>query len=92
MKALGAQFVAQDGLKAFVQRGARNDRFQFETKATITSATANAAGSAGGGVIAYRDPTITPLPQRRPVVRDLLTVIPITHKLGRRPGSNRADQ
>lgn len=75
---LGAKFIAQDGVKDFAERNQRSDRFGFESKATITSATSNAAGSAGAGVQAFRDPTIVPLLQRRPVVRDLLPVIQMT--------------
>ena len=77
-QSLGAKFIAQEGVKDFADRNQRNDRFGFETKATLTSATTDAAGSVGAGVQAYRDPSITPLPQRRPVVRDLLTVIPMS--------------
>lgn len=77
-ESLGARFIAQDGVKDFAQRNSRNDRFQFETKATLTSATTNAAGSVGAGIAPYRDPTIVPLPRRRPMVRDLLPVIPMS--------------
>jgi HK97 family phage major capsid protein len=74
-KSLGAKFIEQDGVKDFAQRNARNDRYQFETKATLTSSTANAAGSVGAAVQAYRDPNIVPLVQRRPIIRDLLPVL-----------------
>lgn len=77
-KSLGRKFVEQDGLKEFAESGRNGQRFDWETKASITSATTNAAGSVGAGIQAYRDPTITPLPQRRPVVRDLLPVIQMT--------------
>lgn len=77
-KSLGEQFIEQDGLKTFAEYGRNGARFDWETKATITTATSNAAGSAGAGIQAFRDPTITPLPQRRPVVRDLLPVIQMT--------------
>lgn len=76
-QSLGAQFIAQTGVQEFATRNARNDRFQFETRATVTSSTADAAGAAGAGLIAYRDPTIVPLPSRRPIVRDLLPVLPM---------------
>jgi HK97 family phage major capsid protein len=74
-KSLGAKFIEQEGTKAFAERSGKNDRFHFETKATLTSSTANTAGAVGAAVQAFRDPTIVPLPQRRPVVRDLLPVI-----------------
>lgn len=78
VKSLGQQYIEQDGLKAFAEHGRNGQKFDWETKATITTATTNAAGSVGAGIQAFRDPTITPLPQRRPVVRDLLPVIQMT--------------
>jgi HK97 family phage major capsid protein len=77
-KSLGAKFIEQDGVKDFAQRNSRADRYQFETKATLTSSTADAAGSVGAAVQAFRDPSIVPLPRRRPMVRDLLPVIQMT--------------
>jgi HK97 family phage major capsid protein len=77
-KSLGAKFIEQDGVKDFAHRNARHDRFQFETKATLTSSTSNAAGSVGAGIQAFRDPAIVPLPQRRPVIRSLLPVVQMT--------------
>lgn len=74
---LGAKFIAQDGVRAFAERKARSDSFGFETKATVTSTVGTAAGNAGSGIRASLDPDIVPLVQRRPVVRDLLPVIPI---------------
>lgn len=77
-RSLGAQFIEQQGVRDFAERKARSDNFGFEVKATITTATANAAGSAGAGVAPFRDPEITPLLQRQPVVRSLLPVIPMS--------------
>jgi HK97 family phage major capsid protein len=77
-KSLGAKFIEQEGVKAFAANTPRNGRFEFETKATLTSSTANQAGAVGAAIQAFRDPTIVPLPQRRPIVRDLLTVVPMT--------------
>ncbi len=74
-QSLGAKFIAQDGVKSFADRNQRQDRFGFETKATITTAATNAAGSVGGAIQPYRDPSIVPLVQRRPVVRSLLPII-----------------
>lgn len=75
---LGQQFIEQEGLKHFAEVGRNGQKFDFETKATLTSATADAMGSVGGAIQPFRDPEITPLPSRRPVVRDLLTAIPMT--------------
>lgn len=72
---LGARFIEQDGVKNFAARNQRHDRFAFETKATITTATTDAAGSAGAAIQPFRDPNIVPLVQRRPVVRSLLPII-----------------
>lgn len=77
-RSLGASFIAEAGVQDFAVRNARSDRFAFDTKATITSSSASAAGSAGAALQAYRDPDIVPLPARRPVVRDLLPVIEMT--------------
>lgn len=74
-KSLGQQYIDQDGLKNFAENGRNGQKFDWETKATITTSITDAAGSAGAGIQAFRDPTITPLVQRRPVVRDLLPVI-----------------
>ncbi|MHC3128055.1 hypothetical protein OB03_12545, partial [Brevundimonas sp. GN22] len=68
IKSLGQKYIEQDGLKDFAENGRNGQKFDWETKATITTSTANAAGSAGAALQAFRDPTITPLPQRRPVV------------------------
>ena len=74
-KSLGQQYIDQDGLKNFAENGRNGQKFDWETKATITTSITDAGGSAGAGIQAFRDPTITPLVQRRPVVRDLLPVI-----------------
>lgn len=77
-QSLGGQFIEQDGLKHFAEFGRNGQKFDFETKATITTATTDAAGSVGAGIQPFRDPTIVPLVQRRPVVRSLLPVIQMT--------------
>lgn len=77
-ESLGAQFVASDGFKALAGSQAQRGRAEMQTKATITTATTNAAGSAGAATIpAYRD-EISPLPRQRLMVRDLLPVINVT--------------
>jgi len=74
-KSIGEQFVESEGFKAFEATGfsksARGGDLQI--KATLTSATTDAAGSVGDAVQTTRLPGILPLPQRRLTVRDLLS-------------------
>lgn len=74
-KSIGEQFVDSEGFKAFAATGfsktARAGDMQI--KATLTSATTDAAGSVGDAVQNTRLPGIMPLPQRRLTVRDLLS-------------------
>jgi len=74
-KSIGEQFVESEGFKSFAASGfsksARGADLQI--KATLTSATTDAAGSVGDAVQTTRLPGILPLPQRRMTVRDLLT-------------------
>lgn len=72
-KSLGEQFVEDDRVKAFAASGTSSGKVDMRVKATITSATTNAAGSAGAGVQVTRLPGILELPQRRLTVRDLIT-------------------
>ncbi|MDX1219053.1 phage major capsid protein [Sinorhizobium medicae] len=74
-KSIGEQFVDSEGYKAFAATGfsktARAGDLQI--KATLTSATTDAAGSVGDAVQNTRLPGVMPLPQRRLTVRDLLS-------------------
>lgn len=74
-KSIGEQFVESEGFKNFEATGfsksARGGDLQI--KATLTSATTDAAGSVGDAVQTTRLPGILPLPQRRMTVRDLLS-------------------
>ncbi|ALJ10019.1 capsid protein [Brevundimonas sp. DS20] len=74
-KSIGEQFVESEGFKNFEATGfsksARGGDLQI--KATLTSATTDAAGSVGDAVQTTRLPGILPLPQRRLTVRDLLS-------------------
>lgn len=71
-KSLGARFVEDAAVKAFLDNPRSGGRADMQVKATITSATTNAAGSAGAGVAPMIDTTIMPMAQRRLTVRDLL--------------------
>lgn len=74
-KSIGAQFVESDGFKNFAASGfsAGHRSGDMQVKATLTSATTDAAGSVGDAVQTTRLPGILPLPQRRMTVRDLLS-------------------
>jgi HK97 family phage major capsid protein len=74
-KSFGEQFVESEAFTGWAganftksQGGARLD-----VKATLTSATTDAAGSLGDAVAPTRLPGVQPLPQRRMTVRDLIS-------------------
>ena len=73
VKTLGNQFVESDEFKSLIGEKGGRGRATVETKATITLATTNAAGSAGAAVAPQRLGILLELPQRRLVVRDLIT-------------------
>ena len=72
-KSFGERFVEDDRVKAFLSNEPTSGRVDARFKATISSATTAAAGSAGAGVQATLLPGILELPQRRLTVRDLLS-------------------
>lgn len=73
-KSFGQQFVESENFKAFSDsKFGRTSKADLQIKATITSATNNAAGSAGAAVAPTRLAGVTELPQRRLTVRDMLS-------------------
>lgn len=74
-KSIGQQFVESDGFKSFEATGFAKtaQRGDMQIKATLTSATTDAAGSVGDAVQTTRLSGILELPQRRLTVRDLLS-------------------
>lgn len=72
-KSFGERFVDDERVKSFLTNEPTSGRVDVRFKATISSATTNAAGSAGAGVQTTRLPGILELPQRRMTVRDLLS-------------------
>jgi HK97 family phage major capsid protein len=72
-KSFGEQFVESEGVKAFLESKPSSGRADMRFKATITSATTDAAGSAGAGIFPTVMAGIQALPQRRLTVRDLIS-------------------
>lgn len=72
-KSFGEQFVSDEQVKSFLTSEQSSGKVDLRIKATITSATTAAAGSAGAGVQNTRLNGILELPQRRMTVRDLLS-------------------
>lgn len=72
-KTLGEKFVESDNFKALAGSASQRGRADMQVKATITLATADAAGSAGDLVQTTRLPGIVAQPDRRLTVRDLIT-------------------
>lgn len=72
-KSFGERFVEDERVKAFLSNEPTSGRVDARFKATISSATTDAAGSAGAGIRTTRLPGILELPQRRMTVRDLLS-------------------
>lgn len=73
-KSLGEQFAEDAKVKEFLAQANPRGRVDYQTKATLTSLTTDAAGSVGDAITVTRLPGILPLPQRRLTVRDLLSV------------------
>ncbi|UWQ16150.1 phage major capsid protein [Jannaschia sp. M317] len=72
-KTLGLQFVDSDQGKELLEKGGDfRGKASLHMKATITSATTDAAGSAGDAVDATRLPGIITPPDRRLTIRDLI--------------------
>lgn len=72
-KSLGEQFVEDERVKGFLGSSSKRGRVDLVVKTTITSATADAPGSAGALVQTTRLPGVVAPPDRRLTVRDLLT-------------------
>ena len=72
-KSIGEQFIELDELKAFASAPRNGSAVNLAIKADITTATSNAAGSAGAGIVPNRLPGILELPRRRLTVRNLLS-------------------
>lgn len=72
-KSLGTQFAEDEGVKAFLATEEKRGKAALMLKATITTATTDAAGSAGAAVEATRLPGIVSPNDRRMTIRDLIT-------------------
>ncbi|MCL4065336.1 phage major capsid protein [Pseudomonas sp. GX19020] len=74
VKSLGRRFVDSEDFKSWAEDGrARKGKADLAIKATITTATTNAAGSVGAASERTRLPGVLELPQRRLTVRDLIS-------------------
>lgn len=72
-KSPGQEFVGSEEFKQFQAGGfSRHDKARIETKATLTTSTAAAAGSLGSAVQATRLPGVLEIPQRPLTIRSLL--------------------
>ncbi|WP_321339727.1 phage major capsid protein [uncultured Cohaesibacter sp.] len=72
-KSIGEQFIDDEQVKSWIADGPTKGKADMKIKATITTATTDAAGSVGGAIAPQRVPGIQELPQRRMTVRDLLS-------------------
>ncbi|MBN9022149.1 MAG: phage major capsid protein [Rhizobiales bacterium] len=72
-KSAGERFAEDERVKSFLASDPSSGKVDVRIKATLTSLTTDAAGSVGDAIQATRLPGIMPLPQRRLVVRDLIS-------------------
>ncbi|MFT4129957.1 phage major capsid protein [Labrys sp. (in: a-proteobacteria)] len=72
-KSFGQKFVETAELKALADAPRSGGAASMSVKADITTATTDAAGSAGAGIVPNRRPGVLQLPQRRLTIRSLLT-------------------
>lgn len=78
-KSIGSEVEDSTELRDFVDRAASGKgAASIQIKATLTSATTNAAGSVGAGLVPTRDPNFVALPTRRLTVRDLLPTVQVS--------------
>lgn len=72
-KSLGLQFIEDESVKAVLEKGTDfRGKAALQLKATITTSTLDAAGSAGAAVDETRLPGVIAQPNRRMTIRDLL--------------------
>ncbi|MEM6381092.1 MAG: phage major capsid protein [Pseudomonadota bacterium] len=72
-KSLGQMFIEDDKVKSFLGTEEKRGKVQMLQKATITTATTDADGSAGDLVNETRLPGVIAPPNRRMTIRDLIT-------------------
>ena len=72
-KSIGEQFVENDEVKAWIGSSPSSGKADLRVTAELNSATTNADGSVGDAIFPTFLPGVLPLPQRRLVVRDLLS-------------------
>ncbi len=72
-KSYGQQFIETEELKSLASSPKSGASANMSVKADMTTATTDAAGSAGAGIAPNRLAGVLELPQRRLTVRDLIT-------------------
>lgn len=72
-KSLGQQFIESDEVESLMDSDTKRGKASLLLKATITTATTDAAGSAGDIVNETRLPGVIAPPNRRMTIRDLIT-------------------
>lgn len=71
VKSIGDQVIESEGFQAFAAKSA--EKAKINIKATITSATTDAAGSVGAAIQPHRLPGIVTPPDRTLTVRDIIS-------------------
>lgn len=72
-KTIGEQFTESESFKQLIGAGGQRGRASLEIKATLTSATTDAAGSVGAAVTPTRLPGIQTPPNQRLTIRSLIS-------------------
>lgn len=76
-ESIGRKFIEADSVKGFLADPSAGRRVGFEVKATLTSATSDADGSAGAMIVPARDQALA-LPRRALMIRDLIPVLQVS--------------
>lgn len=76
---IGYNVIRDEEMQSFAEKSASGrGSASIQIKSTLTSATTDAAGSVGAGVVPYRDSEYVGLPKRRLSIRDLLPVVKVS--------------
>ncbi|MFK4824691.1 phage major capsid protein [Paenochrobactrum sp. BZR 588] len=76
---IGYSVIRDEDMQNFAEKSVSGrGSASIQIKSTLTSATTDAAGSVGAGVVPYRDSDYVGLPKRRLSIRDLLPVVQVS--------------